>query len=52
VLELRSQELAAGLDAWTVGWFSDQVRAPGEKPRQAGGDALFSADGSDTPEAS
>jgi hypothetical protein len=33
VLELRSQELAAGLDAWTGGWFSGQIRAPGEPPR-------------------
>jgi hypothetical protein len=33
VLELRSQELAAGLDAWTGGWFSDQVLAPGEQSR-------------------
>ncbi len=24
-LELRSQELAAGLDAWTGGWFSRQL---------------------------
>jgi hypothetical protein len=29
-LELRAAELAAGLDAWTGGWFSRQVRAPGD----------------------
>jgi hypothetical protein len=26
LLELRCQELAAGLDAWTGGWFSSQIR--------------------------
>jgi len=31
-LELRSHELAAGLDSWTGGWFSAQVREPGELP--------------------
>ena len=26
-LELRSRELAAGIDAWTGGWFSEQLAA-------------------------
>ncbi len=25
-LALRAQELAAGLDGWTGGWFSQQIR--------------------------
>jgi len=29
-LALRAEELAAGLDAWTGGWFSRQVRLPGD----------------------
>ncbi len=26
LLRLRAEELAAGLDAWTGGWFSDALR--------------------------
>jgi hypothetical protein len=36
LLALRCQELAAGLDAWTGGWFSKQIRAPGGPPEDAG----------------
>ena len=31
-LEIRSRELAAGLDAWTGGWFSEQLRADTRRP--------------------
>jgi hypothetical protein len=31
-LEIRCRELAAGLDAWTGGWFSSKVQPPGAAP--------------------
>jgi hypothetical protein len=34
-LALRACELAAGLDAWTGGWWSRQVEAPSPREEQA-----------------